>query len=74
MFVRFAEVSNGEGEPGALHDGSDAPGVSRHGRWRGNALVTAMTKMLKAQSWRIVLALSALGSSALVLEAGRRWC
>jgi hypothetical protein len=34
----------------------------------------AMTKMLKAQGWRIALTLSALASSALVLEAGRRWC
>jgi hypothetical protein len=30
-------------------------------------------KILKTQTFRILLALSALASSALVLEAGRRW-
>jgi hypothetical protein len=30
-------------------------------------------KLLKAQAFRTLLALSALASSALVLEAGRRW-
>jgi hypothetical protein len=29
--------------------------------------------MLKAQAFRIMLVLSALASSALVLEAGQRW-
>jgi len=29
--------------------------------------------MLKAQAFRVVLVLSALASSALVLEAGQRW-
>jgi hypothetical protein len=33
-----------------------------------------MTTTLKTQGWRIVLALSALASYGLVLEAGRRWC
>jgi hypothetical protein len=32
-----------------------------------------MTRMLKAQSFRVLLMLSALASSALVLEAGQRW-
>jgi hypothetical protein len=30
-------------------------------------------KVLKSQAFRALLALSALASSALVLEAGRRW-
>jgi hypothetical protein len=29
--------------------------------------------MLKAQAFRVVLMLSALASSAIVLEAGQRW-
>jgi hypothetical protein len=32
-----------------------------------------MTRMLKAQAFRIMLVLSVLASSALVLEAGQRW-
>jgi hypothetical protein len=32
-----------------------------------------MTRMLKAQAFRIMLVVSALASSALVLEAGQRW-
>jgi hypothetical protein len=32
-----------------------------------------MTRMLKAQAFRVVLVLSALASSALVIEAGQRW-
>jgi hypothetical protein len=30
-------------------------------------------KLLKSQAVRVLLALSALASSALVLEAGKRW-
>jgi hypothetical protein len=30
-------------------------------------------KMLKMQAFRVLLALSAIASSALVLEAGQRW-
>ena len=30
-------------------------------------------KFFKSQSWRALLALSALAASGLVLEAGRRW-
>jgi len=30
-------------------------------------------KMLKSQAFRALLALSAIASSALVLEAGQRW-
>jgi hypothetical protein len=30
-------------------------------------------KILKMQAFRVLLALSALASSALVLEAGQRW-
>jgi len=30
-------------------------------------------KILKSQAWRAIMVLAALGSSALVLEAGRRW-
>jgi hypothetical protein len=30
-------------------------------------------KLLKSQTFRVLLALSALASSALVLEAGKRW-
>jgi hypothetical protein len=32
-----------------------------------------MTRNLKAQAFRILVAVSALASSALVLEAGQRW-
>jgi hypothetical protein len=32
-----------------------------------------MNRLLKAQATRIILALSALASSALVIEAGQRW-
>ena len=32
-----------------------------------------MTRMLKAQAFRVLLAIGALASSALVLEAGQRW-
>jgi hypothetical protein len=32
-----------------------------------------MARMLKAQAFRVVLVLSALASSAIVLEAGQRW-
>jgi hypothetical protein len=31
-------------------------------------------KILKSQAFRALLALSTLASSALVLEAGKRWC
>jgi hypothetical protein len=30
-------------------------------------------KLVKSQASRVLLALAALGSSAIVLEAGRRW-
>jgi hypothetical protein len=30
-------------------------------------------KLLKAQAFRVLLVLSAIASSALVLEAGQRW-
>ncbi len=30
-------------------------------------------KMLKSQAFRVLFALSAIASSALVLEAGQRW-
>jgi hypothetical protein len=32
-----------------------------------------MTRMLKAQAFRVLVIISALASSALVLEAGQRW-
>jgi hypothetical protein len=32
-----------------------------------------MTRVLKAQAFRVLLVLSALASSALVIEAGQRW-
>ena len=32
-----------------------------------------MTRRLKAQAFRVLMVLSALASSALVLEAGQRW-
>jgi hypothetical protein len=32
-----------------------------------------MTRMLKAQAFRVLVVISALASSALVLEAGQRW-
>jgi hypothetical protein len=32
-----------------------------------------MTRMFKAQAFRVLLALSAIASSALVIEAGQRW-
>jgi hypothetical protein len=32
-----------------------------------------MTRYLKAQAFRVILVLSALASSALVIEAGQRW-
>jgi len=31
-------------------------------------------KLIRSQAFRALFALSALASSALVLEAGRRWC
>ena len=54
------------------------------GRWRSSrrwpspsapacAGTDRMTRMLKAQAFRVLLMLSALASSALVLEAGLRW-
>jgi hypothetical protein len=73
MKIRFAEVHIREGEPGALHHGPDASCVGRHGRRRGNSVVTAMRKKLEAQGLRILVVMSALASYALVLEAGRRW-
>jgi hypothetical protein len=32
-----------------------------------------MTQLLKAQAFRVIMVLSALASSALVIEAGQRW-
>jgi hypothetical protein len=32
-----------------------------------------MTRLLKAQAFRVIMVLSALASSALVIEAGQRW-
>jgi hypothetical protein len=32
-----------------------------------------MTRYLKAQAFRVLLVLSAIASSALVIEAGQRW-
>jgi hypothetical protein len=32
-----------------------------------------MTRMLKAQAFRLLVAVSAIASSALALEAGQRW-
>ncbi len=32
-----------------------------------------MKKLLKSQAFRVLLALGTLASSAVVLEAGRRW-
>jgi hypothetical protein len=32
-----------------------------------------MTRLLKAQAFRVILVLSALASSAFVIEAGQRW-
>jgi|SoimicmetaTmtLAB_FD_contig_41_606213_length_679_multi_1_in_0_out_0_1 hypothetical protein len=32
-----------------------------------------MTRMFKAQAFRVLLVLSALASSAYVIEAGQRW-
>jgi hypothetical protein len=32
-----------------------------------------MKRVLKAQAYRVLLVLSAIASSALVLEAGHRW-
>jgi hypothetical protein len=32
-----------------------------------------MTRMMKAQAFRLLVAVSAVASSALVLEAGQRW-
>jgi hypothetical protein len=32
-----------------------------------------MTRLLKAQAFRVVIVLSALASSALVIEAAQRW-
>jgi len=32
-----------------------------------------MKKLITSQAFRVLLALGALGSSAVVLEAGRRW-
>jgi hypothetical protein len=32
-----------------------------------------MTRYLKAQAFRVIMVLSALASSAFVIEAGQRW-
>ena len=32
-----------------------------------------MKRYLKVQSWRAIMVLSAIASSALVIEAGHRW-
>jgi hypothetical protein len=32
-----------------------------------------MTRLLKAQAFRVLLIVSAIASSAIVLEAGHRW-
>jgi hypothetical protein len=32
-----------------------------------------MTRYIKAQAFRVIMVLSALASSALVIEAGQRW-
>ncbi len=32
-----------------------------------------MKKLIKSQAFRVLLVLGTLGSSAIVLEAGRRW-
>ncbi len=60
-----------EGEPGALHHGGGAPRVGRHGP-RGWDPVGVM-RTVKPHLYRLILVLSALASSGLVLEAGKRW-
>ena len=62
-----------EGQPGAPHMGPGACGVDGSDDRRRTALVGLMTRMLKAQAFRVLLAIGALASSALVLEAGPRW-
>jgi hypothetical protein len=62
-----------EGEPGALHLGVDAAGVDGVDHWCRDSVALAMKNVFKAQAFRIVMAPSALASSALVIEAGQRW-
>ena len=54
--------------------GADAAGDNGPEPRCWDAVVTdAMTRMFKAQAFRVHLVLSALASSAYVIEAGHRW-
>jgi hypothetical protein len=62
-----------EGDPGALHHGAGGARIDGHGSGRRRSVELTMKTFFKVLSFRVILALSALASSALVLEAGRRW-
>jgi hypothetical protein len=62
-----------EGETGTFDLGPDAPrgDGADHRRW--DAVGLAMKVYVRGQSFRLILALLTLASSALVIEAGQRW-
>jgi hypothetical protein len=53
--------------------GLGARGVDGPDDGRRNAVVRLVTRMLKAQAFRVLMVVAALASSALVVEAGQRW-
>ncbi len=62
-----------EGEPGALHASAHVAGLGgAHARSR-TEVELAMKTIVKGYVFRTLLALAALSSSGLALEAGRRW-
>jgi hypothetical protein len=62
-----------EGEVHTLCGVPDAHRIGGACTRRWDALVLAM-RDTKARLFRLLIVLSALSSSAIVLEAGRRWC
>ena len=64
--------SSSEVDPGALHRRGGAARVhGADGRRRDSVVV--MKGLIKAQAFRLIIAVMTLASSALVLEAGQRW-
>jgi hypothetical protein len=69
---RWNEVVTGEDVPGASHMGRNAGRI--HGPYpRCWIQVVEAMSALKLNAYRLLLAVCALASSALVLEAGQRW-
>ena len=62
-----------ERQTGAFHLGRDGPGLPGAQRRGGDAVGLVVKTIFKAQTFRIVLVLGTLASSALVIEAGQRW-